>query len=212
MSSSDADQKIDEFVAITGGSKDLAKSLLAICNGNLEMAINMHMEGVQTEETTQPGTSNSTSTTASASNSIPDDEDDVRAPIPQREEVLIQPGYEGYSINRTNKFRQSRVRTVFDGFRNFSNETKSNGASSAKGKKRTLEELFKPPIDIMFKGDFQSARDAATASKKWLMINVQDACEFPCQVLNRDVWSNEAVKTILREHFIFWQVRKIQKL
>ena len=59
----------------------------------------------------------------------------------------------------------------------------------------------------MFKGDFQSARDAATASKKWLMINVQDACEFPCQVLNRDVWSNEAVKTILREHFIFWQVR-----
>ena len=49
--------------------------------------------------------------------------DDVRAPIPQREEVLIQPGYEGYSINRTNKFRQSRVRTVFDGFRNFSNET-----------------------------------------------------------------------------------------
>ena len=74
MSSSDADQKIDEFVAITGGSKDLAKSLLAICNGNLEMAINMHMEGVQTEETTQPGTSNSTSTTASASNSIPDDE------------------------------------------------------------------------------------------------------------------------------------------
>ena len=73
MSSSDADQKIDEFVAITGGSKDLAKSLLAICNGNLEMAINMHMEGVQTEETTQPGTS-STSTTASASNSIPDDE------------------------------------------------------------------------------------------------------------------------------------------
>ena len=156
----------------------------------------------------------------------------MRAPIPQREEVLIQPGYEGYSINRTNKFRQSRVRTVFDGFRNFSNETskfteiqknlrenlnfhefflflfsESNGASSAKGKKRTLEELFKPPIDIMFKGDFQLARDAATASKKWLMINVQDACEFPCQVLNRDVWSNEAVKTILREHFIFWQVR-----
>ena len=85
--------------------------------------------------------------------------------------------------------------------------SESNGASSAKGKKRTLEELFKPPIDIMFKGDFQSARDAATASKKWLMINVQDACEFPCQVLNRDVWSNEAVKTILREHFIFWQVR-----
>ena len=39
-------------------------------------------------------------------------------------------------------------------------------------------------------------------------MNIQDASEFQCQVLNRDVWSNEAVKTILREHFIFWQKYK----
>lgn len=80
--------------------------------------------------------------------------------------------------------------------------------SSRRGKKRTLEELFKPPLDLMFKGDFQSARDSASHAKKWLMINIQDASEFQCQVLNRDVWSNEAVKTILREHFIFWQQYK----
>ena len=61
---------------------------------------------------------------------------------------------------------------------------------------------------MMFKGDFQSARDSATSAKKWLMVNIQDACEFQCQVLNRDVWSNAAVKTILREHFIFWQQYK----
>ena len=78
--------------------------------------------------------------------------------------------------------------------------------ASRRGKKRTLEDLFKPPIDIMFKGDFQNARDSASSAKKWLLVNIQDACEFQCQVLNRDVWSNEAVKTILREHFIFWQV------
>lgn len=59
---------------------------------------------------------------------------------------------------------------------------------------------------MTYKGDFQMARDAATNANKWLMVNIQDACEFQCQVLNRDVWSNEAVKTILREHFIFWQV------
>ena len=58
----------------------------------------------------------------------------------------------------------------------------------------------------MFKGDWQSARDAATASKKWLLVNIQDAGEFQCQTLNRDVWSNDAVKTIVREHFLFWQV------
>ena len=246
--SSDPEKKIDEFCAITGGTKEMATSLLAVCNGNLEMAINMHMEGVQVEDN-QPGTSSASSN--ANSNPIPDGDegrhkffqkwivsirtylwflnisDDVRAPIPQKKEVLIQPGYEGYSITRQNNLiRGSRVRSVFDGFRNFSNESskfcthlllefrpnfplifllESNGASS-KGKKRTLEELFKPPLDIMFKGDFQSARDAATSTKKYLMVNIQDACEFPCQVLNRDVWSNEAVKTILKEHFIFWQV------
>ena len=89
-------------------------------------------------------------------------------------------------------------------------ENYGQGSVQRKGKKRTLEELFKPPIDMMFKGDFQSARDSATAAKKWLMVNIQDACEFQCQVLNRDVWSNEAVKTILREHFIFWQQYKVK--
>lgn len=50
------------------------------------------------------------------------------------------------------------------------------------------------------------ARDYGVAKKRWLMVNIQDASEFPCQVLNRDVWSNAAVKTIIKEHFIFWQV------
>merc|ERR1719468_318033 len=221
---SDREKKIDEFVAITGVSREIADSLLKICNDNLEMAINMQMEGVEVNETAasssggnnlqpsnganfdQPGTSSS----LEASEEV--DEDGVRAPIPQKQEVLIQPGYEGYALNRNaSQGRSSRVRSVFDGFRNFSNEARNyeqNGSTSRRGKKRTLEELFKPPLDIMFKGDFQTARDSATSAKKWLMINIQDACEFPCQVLNRDVWSNEAVKTILREHFIFWQQYK----
>lgn len=38
------------------------------------------------------------------------------------------------------------------------------------------------------------------------MINIQNVQDFACQCLNRDVWSNDAVRTIIREHFIFWQV------
>ena len=38
-------------------------------------------------------------------------------------------------------------------------------------------------------------------------MNVQDVQEFTCQQLNRDVWSNEAVRTIIRESFVLWQVR-----
>ena len=38
------------------------------------------------------------------------------------------------------------------------------------------------------------------------MVNVQCSQEFSCQVLNRDVWSNPAVKELVSEHFLFWQV------
>ena len=69
--SSDPEKKIDEFCAITGGTKEMATSLLAVCNGNLEMAINMHMEGVQIEDN-QPGTSS----TSSNANSNPNPDGD----------------------------------------------------------------------------------------------------------------------------------------
>ena len=55
---SDRDKKIDEFVAITGVSRGIADSLLKVCNDNLEMAINMQMEGVQTEQTASTSNSN----------------------------------------------------------------------------------------------------------------------------------------------------------
>lgn len=39
------------------------------------------------------------------------------------------------------------------------------------------------------------------------MVNIQNVQEFACQVLNRDLWSNQAVKEIVSAHFVFWQVR-----
>lgn len=38
------------------------------------------------------------------------------------------------------------------------------------------------------------------------MVNIQDETDFSCQCLNRDVWSNAAVKSIVEEYFVFWQV------
>ena len=44
------------------------------------------------------------------------------------------------------------------------------------------------------------------AQKKWLLINVQNVQEFVCQALNRDVWSNNGAKAVIKDHFLFWQV------
>ena len=118
-----------------------------MCNDSLEMAINMHMEGVDVGGVAgdlglQPQSSDSTidpvrtNTDAGPSNSLqgaenPNDleDDEVRAPIPQKQETLIEAGYEGYQMNNRQNYRKARIRTVFDGFRNFGNEASSKYSS-----------------------------------------------------------------------------------
>lgn len=51
------------------------------------------------------------------------------------------------------------------------------------------------------------ARETGKERNHWLLVNVQNVREFACQALNRDVWSNSAVKEVVREHFVLWQVR-----
>lgn len=216
---------VDEFCTITGADVSLAQNLLEACGNNLEMAINMHMEGAVGSGGTQTGGPASAGVGEVA----------VRAPIPQKQEVLVEGPDE---ISFSFRGRRRTVRSVFDKFRDFEAEAKrqeeellarsreaeadgeastSNSSSSSssnslpatarsRSKTKTLEDLFRPPLDLIYRGTFQTARDCGVAKKRWLMVNVQDASEFPCQVLNRDVWSNAAVKTIVKEHFIFWQV------
>ncbi|KAH0623961.1 hypothetical protein JD844_007189 [Phrynosoma platyrhinos] len=110
--------------------------------------------------------------------------DEVRAPIPQKQEILVEPE-PLFGVRQEQELR--------------------NGGAIDK-KLTTLADLFRPPIDLMHKGSFETAKECGQMQNKWLMINIQNVQDFACQCLNRDVWSNEAVKNIIREHFIFWQV------
>ena len=51
------------------------------------------------------------------------------------------------------------------------------------------------------------AREHGQSQCKWVIVNVQNVQEFSCQQLNRDVWSDSTVKSIVQESFVFWQVR-----
>ncbi|KAM7400640.1 hypothetical protein PAMA_005029 [Pampus argenteus] len=131
---------------------------------------------------------------------------EVRAPIPQKQDILVEPE-PLFGVPK----RRRPARSIFDGFRDFQTETirqeqeLRNGGTVDK-KLSTLADLFRPPIELMHKGSFETAKDCGQLENKWLMINIQNVQDFACQCLNRDVWSNDAVKTIIREHFIFWQV------
>uniref|UniRef100_A0A1A8HQY6 UBX domain protein 7 n=1 Tax=Nothobranchius kuhntae TaxID=321403 RepID=A0A1A8HQY6_NOTKU len=191
---------IQQFTAITGATESVGKHMLEACNNNLEMAVTMFLDGGGIAE--EPSTSSSS--TASSSRAPPTDE--VRAPIPQKQDILVEPE-PLFGVPK----RRRPARSIFDGFRDFQTETirqeqeLRNGATVDK-KLSTLADLFRPPIELMHKGSFETAKDSGQLENKWLMINIQNVQDFACQCLNRDVWSNDAVKNIIREHFIFWQV------
>uniref|UniRef100_A0A8C4ZCP0 UBX domain-containing protein 7 n=1 Tax=Gadus morhua TaxID=8049 RepID=A0A8C4ZCP0_GADMO len=187
--------------ALNRATESIGKHMLEACNNNLEMAVTMFLDGGGIAE--EPSTS---SGSAAASSSRAPPEDEVRAPIPQKQDILVEPE-PLFGVPK----RRRPARSIFDGFRDFQTETirqeqELRNGSTVDKKLSTLADLFRPPIELMHKGSFETAKDCGQLENKWLMINIQNVQDFACQCLNRDVWSNEAVRTIIREHFIFWQV------
>jgi len=213
---------IENFISITGTNKIQAKNMLTVCNSNLEMAVNMFLEGglLQSDNNIESACNSRENNSfndydgvagASNDNSIKiADDDDVRAPIPQQQTVLVEDQYHALPYSRPR--RKEAASSVFDRCRDFQKETEEHEkqlkskSSSSKARKKRLHELFRPPVDILHQGDFQSARSSCNLKNKWLLVNIHKSIEFPCQVLNRDVWANKVVREIVTANFILWQV------
>ncbi|KIX07116.1 uncharacterized protein Z518_05093 [Rhinocladiella mackenziei CBS 650.93] len=84
----------------------------------------------------------------------------------------------------------------------------TGGASEASSRSNRLARLFQPPWDLMFKGEWEGAREAGKDSKKWLLVDIQDPSIFDCQALNRDLWKNEGIVETVKENFVFLQYNK----
>ncbi|RUS21846.1 hypothetical protein BC937DRAFT_91306 [Endogone sp. FLAS-F59071] len=143
----------------------------------------------------------------------------VRAPIAPKREVLFGGGnaiasFSGLGLGPVydepggypTRARTSRHRVfdqdpspapLYEAFRDFTAEAADREPGGRTEKAQKLAEIFRPPIKIMFKKDFESARSVARTESKWLMVNIQNSAEFVCQVMNRDLWSSSAVKELL---------------
>ncbi|EGW35200.1 uncharacterized protein SPAPADRAFT_58402 [Spathaspora passalidarum NRRL Y-27907] len=73
---------------------------------------------------------------------------------------------------------------------------------------RRLAALFRPPFDIITVANLDMAKQQGKETSKWILINIQDSSEFQSQVMNRDFWSNEHVKQVVKEFFIFLQYQR----
>ena len=68
-----------------------------------------------------------------------------------------------------------------------------------------LGQLYRPPDDLSSSLPFTEVMKKAKEEKRWLLVNIQAADEFASHVLNRDIWSRQTVKEIVRSAFVFWQ-------
>ncbi|TVU39632.1 hypothetical protein EJB05_13059, partial [Eragrostis curvula] len=80
-------------------------------------------------------------------------------------------------------------------------------AKKEKEEEKSLEDLFRPPHELTFSGEFHDAKAHAARRARWLLVNVQDTGEAALASFaqNRDVWASGLVAQFVRDHFVLWQ-------
>ncbi|XP_035775373.1 UBX domain-containing protein 7-like [Anopheles albimanus] len=212
-----AEDNVKSLSEITGLKEEQATNLLAAYNGNLEGAINAFFENpegilnpepavVIDDDSSSSGPSGAALGSGSSASAFLHDDDNVRAPIPRKTEILL-PQIE------SNRARIGKRRAVITEvpFRNFELEGRIQeqmlleGEGPSAKKITRLEALFMPPFEILFSGGFDLAQRHGRSLDRWLLVNLQDDLNFCCQMLNRDLWSDARLKEFMRRNLVFWQ-------
>lgn len=189
------EENVKSLMEVTGLKPEQAANLLTAYNGNVEGAINAFFENPEGILNPEPDVVIND-----------DEEEEVRAPIPRKSEVLL-PQVE---LNRGRLKRRGATITEVP-FRNFELEGKlqeqllMQGQGPSSKKVTRLEALFMPPFEILFSGSFDLAKRHGESVDKWILVNLQDDLNFNCQTLNRDLWSDPRLKDFLNRQIIFWQ-------
>ncbi|KAG5940269.1 hypothetical protein E4U53_007616 [Claviceps sorghi] len=148
--------------------------------------------------------------------------DDVRAPIARTTETLVAPdphwdgGADEVTTQRLLEHLRGRRHAIPRTGGPFGQRIWGDGPSSANPANtadssrhaRRLEDLFRPPYDLMARASWDEARTLGKEDKKWILVNLQDMNDFNCQALNRDIWKDAAVRDLVSENFIFLQYDK----
>jgi hypothetical protein len=61
------------------------------------------------------------------------------------------------------------------------------------------------PLGVLFAPC--QARQTAKMQKRWLLVNIQRDDVFASHLLNRDVWTDELIQSMVESGFVLWQVR-----
>jgi len=147
--------------------------------------------------------------------------ENVRAPIAERMDTLVQ---EGRSAREDGHLLRAGERAAFLGVDTpstalYDRDFGSGAASAARtvedasslprgstfGASSSLAGLYRPPNRILIYGSLEKALETGARNNKWILVNIQAHNEFSSIVLNRDVWGDEAVQALVGSAFYLWQ-------
>lgn len=191
----DSSDQVADFIAFTcGASTEEAAKFLSLTNFNVEEAVHLYFSDQQVKQEQQGG-QNQTDEALRRSTIRKNDEEEVRGAIPAKRQRLYGSSSSGLLLPGADQSaREKPVTSVF-----------AKGGGKKTEKQEMLAKMYAPPFDIMFNGTFEELRALAKERDKWVLINIQKDEEFSAHVLNRDVWSNDSVKEVIKYGFIFWQ-------
>ncbi|KAI3842330.1 hypothetical protein MKW98_026120 [Papaver atlanticum] len=125
-----------------------------------------------------------------------DTDSTVRAALPVQRDTL----YDIEDLKRAKKEQTKRPR-VWDSDQGAATKTRKIDQKNG-----NLATLYRPPLELMFRGSFHESKEVAKSQRKWLLLNLQSATEFSSHMLNRDTWGHEILAGMIASNFIFWQV------
>ncbi|KAL6634824.1 hypothetical protein ACP70R_027495 [Stipagrostis hirtigluma subsp. patula] len=79
-------------------------------------------------------------------------------------------------------------------------------------KTSSLDEMYRKPYELMFRGSFHGAKVHAARKDQLLLVNLQAGGEFASHLQNRDLWAHEVVRQVVKENFVFLLLEKFDRL
>nr|CAB3450481.1 unnamed protein product [Digitaria exilis] len=86
-------------------------------------------------------------------------------------------------------------------------EDSTDVATMQRQQHSSLEELYQPPLDLMHNGSFHDAKVHAASEDRFLLTR-GGAGDFQSMLYNRDLWSNELVKNMVKDSFVLLLLQK----
>ena len=189
------DEKAIQLMSILDIDMETAQYYLEMTEQDVQKAIDIHMN------------------TGTSSLSQPLIEEQVRAPIPDQMDTLVghseeEPTYIPIQYNddsETDDFESTLPPFMNPALPHRSHQPIPNISQATSSTSSAFTELFRPPLDMLFKGSFEECRNHATQVERWMVVNIQKTDEFSCLELNRDIWRNDAIQDVIGACYIFWQ-------